>query len=219
MTTFLEELGLLGAVTTAVVFVVLLAGCAAHLSRPTALPDALRAHRTLPDRFVPLVAGAVTLAEGVLGVAGVAAVLANHRGGLTAVLGAAAVLFTCYALYTRHTLASGRGGPCGCSRSDVPLSGWVVGRAWAFALLALAAAVLTASPGSLGNTPTGLAETTTAALITLTLATLLWLLPAAMSQPAANRAGRARRTHGARDPRDARDARDTQRGGPQLWTS
>lgn len=175
-------LGFLGTVATAVVLLVVLAGCAAHVSRPSALPDALRAHRTLPDRAVPLAAGAVTLAEGLLGAAGVAALLSGHRLGLTIVLTAAAALFSCYALYTRHTLASGRGGPCGCSRTEVPLSNWVVGRASAFALLALVAAVSVAGPGS---APKDAAEATTAALTALTFAALLWVLPAAMAQPAA----------------------------------
>ncbi|WP_049565301.1 MauE/DoxX family redox-associated membrane protein [Streptomyces sp. SBT349] len=172
---------LLGAVTTGVVLLVLLAGCAAHLSRPAALPAALAAHRVLPARAVPLAAGAVTLAEGLLGAAGTAALLGRHRLGLTVVLAAAAALFTCYALYTRHTLATGRGGPCGCSRAEVPLSGWVVGRAWAFALLALGGALVATGPGT---PPEGAAEATTAALAALTFAALLWVLPTAMAQQA-----------------------------------
>lgn len=216
MTTFLEDLGLLGAVATAVVTLALLAGCVAHLSRPAALPDALRAHRTLPARSVPLAAGAVTLAEGLLGVAVVVAFLSQHRLGLTVVLGAATLLFTSYALYTRHTLANGRGGPCGCSRHEVPLSGWVVGRAWTFAALALIAAVLTASAGSLADAPSGGAETATAALVALTFATLLWLLPAAMAQPAVRGTGPTVRV---RQDHQAHQARQAHRGGPQPWTS
>lgn len=176
-------LGLLGTVATAVVLLVLLTGCAAHLSRPSALPDALRAHRTLPVRVVRIVAGLVTAAEGVLGVAGVASLLGGHRLALTATLTAAVALFTCYALYTRHTLAGGRGGPCGCSRTELPLSGWVVARAWAFALLALVAAVFTAAAP--GGAPRGVADITVTALTTVTFAALLWVLPAAMAQPAA----------------------------------
>lgn len=192
-------LGLLGTVASAVVLLVLLAGCTAHLTRPQALPDALRAHRTLPDRAVPLAAGAVTLAEGVLGVAGAAAFLSGHRLGLTVALTASAALFTCYALYTHHTLAAGRGGPCGCSRAELPLSGWVVGRAGVFAALALVAAVAVAGPGS---QPRGVAELTIAALTALTFATLLWVLPAAMAQPTA--------------PRKAGTAG---KGDPPPWTS
>lgn len=186
-------LGLLGTVATAVVLLVLLAACAAHLSRPSTLTGALRAHRTLPGRTVPLAAGAVTAAEGVLGAAGVAALLGGHRLGLTVALSCAAVLFSCYALYTRHTLAHARGGPCGCSRTEVPLSGWIAGRAWAFALLALLAAVTAAGPG---KPPEGVAETATAALATLTFGALLWVLPTAMTQPAAPGATAAPATGG-----------------------
>lgn len=219
MTTFLEDLGLLGAVAAAVATLALLAGCVAHLSRPTALPDALRAHRTLPERSVPLAASAVTLAEGVLGVAVVVAFLSQHRLGLTVALGATALLFTSYALYTRHTLANGRGGPCGCSRREVPLSGWVVGRAWTFAALALVAAVLTASAGSLADAPSGGAETVTAALAALTFATLLWLLPAAMAQPSNKATGPTIRVRQVHQTHQTRQTRQAHRGGPQPWTS
>ncbi|MDT0264773.1 methylamine utilization protein MauE [Streptomyces sp. DSM 44915] len=172
---------LIGAVATGVLLLVLLAGCAGHLSRPATLPDALRAHRVLPDRAVPAAARAATAAEGLLGLAGVAALLARQRVGLAVVLAGAAVLFLGYALYTRHVLATGRGGPCGCSRAEVPLSGWVTGRAWALAALALAGAALVAGPAAVPADP---AETATAALAAVTFAALLWTLPAAMARPA-----------------------------------
>ncbi|WP_308405528.1 MauE/DoxX family redox-associated membrane protein [Streptomyces tardus] len=226
---------LLGTVTTAVVLLVLLAGCAAHLSRPAALPDALHAHGLVPERAVRLAAVAATLAEGVLGTALVASLLLRQRTALTAALAATALLFVCYALYTRHALATGRGGPCGCSRTEVPLSGWVVGRAWVFAALALGGAVLAAGPG---NPPEGAAETAVAALVAVTLAVLLWVLPAAMAQPAAGSAP-ARRSvapdpharngvpHTPHVPHNAPHARNvttvtampTVRGGHRAWTS
>lgn len=208
---------LLGTVATAVVLLILLAGCAAHLTRPTALPDALHAHGVLPERAVRLAAGATVLAEGLLGAAGTAALLGRQRPALAAVLGASAVLFTCYALYTRHALATGRGGPCGCSRADVPLSGWVVGRAWTFAALALGAAVLVAGPAT---PPTGPAEVATATLVALAFAVLLWVLPAAMTQPGASvtavRTDRTDRT--VRTVRTA-GAVTAPRGGHRAWTS
>ncbi|BDH68368.1 MauE/DoxX family redox-associated membrane protein [Streptomyces sp. PLM4] len=175
-------LGLLGSAATAVVLLVLLAGCAAHLTRPAAFPGALRAHAVLPGRAVGPAAAVVTVAECLLVAAGTAALLGRHRSGLTAVLAAAAALFACYALYTRHALATGRGGPCGCSRAEVPLSGWVTGRAWTFAALALLGLLVSAGPGT---PPEGAAETAVVALVALTFATLLWMLPAAMTQPGA----------------------------------
>ncbi|WBB61817.1 methylamine utilization protein MauE [Streptomyces sp. WMMC500] len=170
------------ATATGVVLLALLAGAAAHLSRPGALPEALTEHRLLPRRAVVPAAVAATAAESLLAVAGGAALLAGHRAALAAVLSAAATVFACYALYTGHALAAGRGGPCGCSRTDVPLSAWVAGRAWALAGLAAVAATLTAGTG---DPPGGAAEWTTAALAAVTLAVLLWALPAAMGQPMA----------------------------------
>ena len=205
---------LLGAVATVVVLLVLLAGCAAHLTRPAALPNALHAHGVVPERAVRLAAGAVVLTEGLLGATGAAALLSRQRPTLTAVLAASAVLFTCYALYTRHALATGRGGPCGCSRADVPLSGWVVGRAWAFTALALGAAVLVVGPGT---PPSGPAEVTTAALAALTFAVLLWGLPAAMTQPGTS----VPAVEAVRDDRtvQAAGAVRAPRGGHHAWTS
>lgn len=171
---------LIAATATGVVLLALLAGGAAHLSRPAALPDALTAHRLLPRRAVLPAARAVTAAECLLALACAAALLAGHRAGLAAALGAAALVFVCYALYTGYALAAGRGGPCGCSRSDVPLSSWVAGRAWAFAGLAAVGAALAAGRG---DPPGGPAEWTTAALAAVTLAALLWVLPAAMARP------------------------------------
>lgn len=171
---------LIAATATGVVLLALLAGGAAHLSRPAALPDALTAHRLLPRRAVLPAARAVTAAECLLAVACAAALLAGHRAGLAAALGTAALVFVCYALYTGYALAAGRGGPCGCSRSDVPLSSWVAGRAWAFAGLAAVGAALAAGRG---DPPGGPAEWTTAALAAVTLAALLWVLPAAMARP------------------------------------
>lgn len=210
---------LLGAVATAVVLLVLLAGCAAHLTRPAALPNALHAHAVVPERAVRLAAGTVVLAEGLLGATGAAALLGRQRPTLAAVLVASAVLFTCYALYTRHALSTGRGGPCGCSRTDVPLSGWVVGRAWAFAALALGAAALVAGPGT---PPSGPAEVATVALVALTFSVLLWVLPAAMTQPGASvPAVRAVAVRAVRADRTVSTAGAVRapRGGHRAWTS
>ncbi|MGW4974240.1 hypothetical protein ACWEP3_30970, partial [Streptomyces albidoflavus] len=60
-------LGLLGSAATAVVLLVLLAGCAAHLTRPAALPGALRAHAVLPGRVVGPVSYSSTTSASVPG--------------------------------------------------------------------------------------------------------------------------------------------------------
>lgn len=172
---------LLAAVATGVVLLALLTGAAAHLSRPATLPDALAAHRVLPARAVRPAALAVTAAEALLAPAVTAAALAGQRPALAAVLAVAAALFAAYARYTRHALATGRGGPCGCSRAEVPLSAWVVARAWAFAGLAALGAALVAGPAT---PPDGGAAWAVAATASVALGASLWVLPAAMTQPA-----------------------------------
>ncbi|MGP4110795.1 MauE/DoxX family redox-associated membrane protein [Streptomyces sp. 4N509B] len=166
---------------TGVVLLTLLAGCASHLTRPAALPDALRRHGVLPRRALTAVAAAVTAAEGLAALAGTAALVTGGRPALALVLAGAAVLFTAYAGYARHVVATGRGGPCGCSRAEVPMSDLVAGRALALALLALAGSALVAG----GAAPAaGPAERATVLLAALTFSALLWVLPLAMNDPA-----------------------------------
>ncbi|GAA1905518.1 hypothetical protein GCM10009716_14270 [Streptomyces sodiiphilus] len=172
----------LAPVAAGIVLLSLLAGCAAHLTKPGSLPAALRAHRIVPDALVPAVARAVPAAEGLLGAGGAALLVAGHRAGLASVLAAAALLCAGYAAYSRHALAAGRAGsPCGCSRTEVPLSGWVAGRALALALLAAAAAALTAAGA---QPPAGAAQWAVVVLAAAASTALLWSLPAAMHQPA-----------------------------------
>ena len=71
-----------------------------------------------------------------------------------------------------------RGGPCGCSRADLPMTGWVGARAAALAALALAGAV------SAGPLLGPAAERAVVLLAAAALACLLWQLPAAMHDPA-----------------------------------
>jgi hypothetical protein len=157
-------------VATGIVLLSLLAGCASQLSRPTALPAALRTHRILPSRAVLAVSVAVLCAEGVLGAVGTAALLTGDRPALTAVLVAGAGLFAAYAAYSRYAVATGRAGqPCGCSRSQVPLSGWVAGRALALAVLALSAALLVGA-GDATPLPADSAERAVVLLATLACA-------------------------------------------------
>lgn len=173
---------LLAAVASGVALLALLTGCAAHLSRPAGLPRALRLHGVLPDPAVRTASLAVPAAEGGLGLGGVAALAAGSRTGLTGVLAGAALLFGLYALYTRHALVSGAAGPCGCARTELPLSDWITTRATALALSAATAAVLV---GPLqAASPAGGARTAIALLAAATLALLLWTLPAAMHDPA-----------------------------------
>ncbi|MBW8482182.1 MauE/DoxX family redox-associated membrane protein [Actinomadura parmotrematis] len=160
----------------------LLVSLAGQARRPSALPDALRAHRVLP-RAAPVPVLAAALA--VLTEAGAAAVaLAGLAGrwdaAFRAGLGGAAALLAVYAAYSAY-VARARGGrvPCGCAGSTTPMTGWVAARAAGLALLALG--------GALAGLPDGapLAHTAVAAVAGLALAVLLGTLPHALADPAA----------------------------------
>ncbi|QOV44837.1 methylamine utilization protein MauE [Streptomyces chromofuscus] len=170
-----------GGLTAAIVTLVLLWGAGAHAARPAALGEALREHGVLSSRLLRCAAVALPVAEGALGAAGAGALLAGHQRGLQAVLAAAALLFALYAGYTRHVLALGHGGPCGCSHRDVPLSRWVTRRAAVLACLALTGAILAAS----GPVELSATELTTLLLAAPACTVLLWVLPAAMHEPTA----------------------------------
>ncbi|HET9381112.1 MAG TPA: MauE/DoxX family redox-associated membrane protein [Streptomyces sp.] len=179
-----------GGLTAAIVVLILLVGAGSHAAGPAALGEALRAHGVLGPRSRRLAAAVLPVTEGALGVAGAIALTTGHPRVLQGVLAAGAALFGLYALYTRHVLALGRGGPCGCSRRDLPLSRWVTLRAAALAGLAAAGAAV-AGAGPL--------RPSTAELVTLLLAApactaLLWSLPAAMHEPAPATAHRAAAT-------------------------
>ncbi|MFE6031690.1 MauE/DoxX family redox-associated membrane protein [Streptomyces niveus] len=168
-----------GGLTASIVVLTLLIGVGAHAARPAALDEALRAHGVLGPRLRRFAAAVVPFVEGALGVAGATALLTGHQRGLQAVLALGTALFGLYAGYTHHVLTLGRGGPCGCSHQDVPLSRWVTRRAMALAGLALAGAALAG---------TGPVRLSAAELLTLLLAApactvLLWSLPAAMHEP------------------------------------
>ncbi|MFG3662286.1 MauE/DoxX family redox-associated membrane protein [Streptomyces sp. NPDC047706] len=205
--------GFYGGLTASIVTLTLLVGAGAHATRPTALGEALRAHGVLGPRTRRFAAVVLPFAEGALGAAGAAALLAGHQRASQAVFAAAAGLFGLYAGYTRHVLALGRGGPCGCSRRDVPLSRWVTRRAAALAGLALAGAVLAeAGPSRLAT-----AEMVTLLLAAFACTVLLWSLPAAMHEPAG--AGTHRPATAVVRPRAEATVHRTAEGVSTRWTS
>ncbi|MFD7437303.1 MauE/DoxX family redox-associated membrane protein [Streptomyces sp. NPDC059861] len=179
-------IGFCGGLTALIVTLTLLTGAGSHAGRPAALGEALRVHGVLGPRLRRFAAVVLPFAEGALGAAGAAALVAGHVRGLQAVLAVATGLFVLYAGYTRHVLGLGRGGPCGCSRRDVPLSRWVTRRAAALAALALAGAVLAGA----GPVRLSAAELLTLLLAALAGTVLLWSLPAAMHEPAETSADR-----------------------------
>lgn len=177
--------GLLGSVAAYTVLGVLALAAADHLASPDALSRALTAHRTLPaPRLVAVLVISVELGIVVLG--GIA-VSTPPAGWLRVpVLTAAAGLFAGYGGYTQHVRSRRPGSPCGCSDTDLPVTGWVVFRACLLAVLAVAGATLPGStlPGStLTADPPGGAPLVVTLLAAATFSVLLWRLPAAMQQP------------------------------------
>lgn len=181
---------LVGSVAAYAVVLTLLAAGAGHLTAPGVLPRALAAHGLLPAPT--MVAILVTVVEGLLGLTGTLALVRADAGGLRAALGGAAVLLALLAAYAWRVAASGREGPCGCSRAALPMTPWVAARAGALAVLAVAGIVLADSVVPPGRPGTDLAVVLLAAAA---LGSLLWQLPAAMHDPAS--AGRPSTTAGA----------------------
>jgi hypothetical protein len=180
---------LVGSVAADAVLAVLLAAGLGHLLWPAALRSALVAHGVLPAPGV--ITLAVPVAEvgiGVLG--GYGLVLGDRpagRGLLAVALAGACLVLVAYAAYSWRVLASGRAAPCGCSRrDDLPMSGWVVGRAAALAVFAALGLALT---GSVLPVRTWDSELATVLLAAAVFGLLLWQLPAAMHDPTADRRG------------------------------
>ncbi|MFI1195220.1 MauE/DoxX family redox-associated membrane protein [Micromonospora sp. NPDC020750] len=172
--------GLLSSVAAYTVLFTLLVSTAEHLSRPAALAEALAGHRVLP---APVAVAALAIAsEGLLAGAGIVALLLDSGAGLLiAVLVGGAVLLGLYAGYGLYLMSTGRTGSCGCSRVELPMTGWVVARASVLAGLALVALFLSGSIVPANRIDASLAVVL---LASATFTALLWHLPAAMYEPA-----------------------------------
>ena len=170
---------LVAGVAAYTVLLTLLIACGEHLSKPAALPAALTAHRVVPAPSA--VAALVVATEGLLGAAGVVALLRDDGGRLLgAVLAASSALLAGYAAYGQYVRSTGRAVPCGCSRVELPMTGWVVARAGALAGMALVGSLLSEAVVPVGRTGTSLAIVLLAAA---TFTALLAHLPAAMHDP------------------------------------
>lgn len=163
-----------------VVLFVLVIALAERARRPRALPAAMRTHQVVPRRAVAAVAVTVTTAEAALAVALLAGLI-RGAGPSPLVLTGAAALFACYGGYAWHVTASGRGGPCGCGTGEAPMGSWVIGRAFALAATALAAAIAHDAVPPLARLDERLL---TVLLAAATISVLVWSLPAAMHVPA-----------------------------------
>lgn len=162
-----------------VVALILVIAVAERVRAPGALPSALAAHGVLPPRLVRPAAVAVTVAESVLAVSLVVG-LVREGGPSPVVLAGAAALFAGYGGYAWHVTAAGRGGPCGCGGTEVPMGHWVTVRAFVLAALA---AVAAAAHGSVVPLALFDERLLVVLLAAATFGTLLWYLPAAMPRP------------------------------------
>lgn len=169
---------LVGSVAAYTVLLTLLIACVEHVRVPTALPRALAAHRVLPA--TPVVAVAVTAGEGLLAVTGAVALIRDGGWLLSAVLAGGAVLLGLFGTYALYVVATRRGGACGCSRVEVPMTGLVVTRAYILAGLALLGLALS---GSVVTLRPGGFEPAVVLLAAAAFATLIWHLPAALIDP------------------------------------
>jgi hypothetical protein len=171
---------LVASVAADTVLLVLLFAGAGHLSSPGPLRRAVAAHRVLPAPAV--VAVAVGAAELLLGGAGALALVRADHELLVAALAGSMLLLAIFGGYGWYVVATGAGGPCGCSAADVPMSGWVVARAFVLSGLALVGQLLAESVLPL-NRPD--IELITVLLAAAAVGCLLWQLPAAMYDPTA----------------------------------
>ena len=180
--------GLLASVAAYTVLFTLLIAGAEHLSRPAALAEALAAHRVLP---APVTVAALAIgSEGLLAGTGIVALLYDSGEGLLiAVLVGSVALLGLYAGYGLYLRSTGRTGSCGCSRVELPMTGWVVARASSLAGLALVALFLSGSIIPANRLDASLAVVL---LASATFTALLWHLPAAMYEPAPAPANRPR---------------------------
>lgn len=158
-----------------VVALILVTAVVERVRAPHALTTALAAHRVVPARAIRPVAVAVTVVEAALVVLLLVG-LVRTAGPPPLVPAAAAALFAGYGAYAWHVTRTGRGGPCGCGGTEVPMGPWVAARAFALAALAAVAA----AGAGLVTPLTRFDERLVVVLLAAgTFAILLWHLPAA----------------------------------------
>ncbi len=175
---------LLGSVAAYTVVFVLLIAAVGHLASPATLLRAVTTHGVFDWPVV--VTAAVIVAETGLAVTGIIAVSVPSVGWLRyPVLGISAVLFASYSGYSHLVRRSRPDAPCGCSRHDLPVTGWVVIRGCLLTGIAYLGAVTSDSVLTLDRPAVPLSVVLLAAA---TFSVLLWHLPAAMHiQPQAAR--------------------------------
>jgi hypothetical protein len=167
-------------VAAAVVFPPLLVAGGYHLLRTGRLALVLVTHGW-PVKLSRPASVLLAIAEAGLGATGTAGVVLGPvvlpAGPIVA--GAAALLFSAYAVETGRVLRSGAQVPCGCGAADHPVNQWVVIRAAVYAGLAVAAMASRPALGALA--PLHLITALVAATV---IGLLVWLLPRTLAIPA-----------------------------------
>lgn len=165
---------------------ILLASATEHLWRPTALPRALRAHRIVPGLLVVPAAAGVVLAEGAVGGATAAAALSGDAALLRTAASGAALLSVGYLAYGWAVRRARPRAACGCTATTTPVTGWVLARAGACALLAAPSAAWPQAATALAGP-----RLAVAVLAGTAFAVLVRELPTALFDPAELPAGTA----------------------------
>ena len=167
---------LLVPVAGGVVFATLLAAGTHHLARPGRLAGAV-AERGRPPVPSRVVAGVLAVAETLIGLAGLVAVVVGPADAR--VSAAAAGLCAVFAVDAARVLRSGAAVRCGCGATDHPVNQWVAVRAASYVGLAVVAA-LPAPPLQVLDPLPAL----TVVVAVATVGPLLWWLPRTLAVPA-----------------------------------
>lgn len=151
----------------------------AHLRQLSGFAAAIAEQRVLPARLIMPLAVSVALFETVVGVGGIALLVASVGPTIQAVLLiGVAVVYAGYGLYGLYLVRARPGVPCACANDSEPVDSVVVGRAAALAALALVAALH--APTLQGLT---VREAVIVALASVAYGLAIWSLPAALRDP------------------------------------
>lgn len=140
------------------------------------LVDVVRRQSVVPVRLAPLAAAGVIVAEIVVGLGGLLVALIAEQA-LRPVAAAMACLFGSYTVYTSLLLRKRVSVPCGCGGAEIPVTGWVVGRAAILAGISLSLLL----PG-VDLELRAVTDALAAALAAPALTLLAWYLPEAMRE-------------------------------------
>ncbi len=175
-----------------IAFATLVGAAVGHAVDPRALRRVLDVQLGRVTAASWLLVGLVIASEGVIGLVGVVATARADEDLAMTLLASAAVLYTVYAVYSMILLKFRPSAPCGCSRSDHPVSAWVVLRAAALAAAAIVGVATT--PVTFDVWPPSV-DTAISMLAGCGLTLLLWSIPEALHDPLRGKPATVRRLH------------------------